>query len=320
LWHSAGNAEIEARKSAMKPASCAGIEGSRFRFTNVQSTRNAPLTHTNTHRKWPAASDVRTSVSEWSVFITTAPRQDCTLQETTDSVVQCGWEPVIFAEPDSTVVDGIRTIHNPTRLGVWHNWLQACRWAIEQNPEYILSVQDDARFHPDCKLLIEQLEWPKDAGYVSLYTPSHYQLFSDRRTQRKRGFYRIYSNSMWGAVALVFRPEMLKKIIEHPIATEWVGVRCQDISAWPELKKKRIANPWMIQNSDTAIGQIVTRGLKQRQYYFSPSPVEHISKYSAIGHGTNRGKRNCRISADHSEPLIPQVYKLKKQKKPNGPA
>ena len=38
----------------------------------------------------------------WSVAITTAPRQDCTLKKCVESVRQCGWEPVIFAEPGST--------------------------------------------------------------------------------------------------------------------------------------------------------------------------------------------------------------------------
>lgn len=217
----------------------------------------------------------------------------------------------MFAEPGSTQTT-CKTIQNETRLGVWHNWLNASRYALDQDCEFVLSAQDDARFHPDCKSLIESIQWPSDAGCVSLYTPSHYQLDS-RNQPRRLGLYPIRTSSMWGAVALCFRKETLQEIIEHKKAENWYGVRTKTLKDWPAMKRKRMEQPWLIQNSDTRIGQIVG-ALNLKLYYFNPSPVEHISKFSSIGHGSNRGKRNAGAIADPKLPLALQIFKPKQHR------
>lgn len=86
-----------------------------------------------------------------TVAVTTAPRKDCTLAYCLASIEACGWTPIVFAEPGSTETD-YQTITNPVKLGIWHNWLNACRWCLENSSsQYIMTVQDDSLFHPDCK-------------------------------------------------------------------------------------------------------------------------------------------------------------------------
>jgi hypothetical protein len=240
-------------------------------------------------------------LKDWTVVVTTAPRQECTLIETLESLEDCGWIPTIFAEPQSSL-SGIRArFDNETRLGVWHNWLKAVRWAIEQSNEYILTVQDDIDFHPESKLLLDELDWPEDAGYISLYTPSHYQ--NDDRL----GFYPVPTKCMWGACALVFKKQILIDFLKDPRVQSWRGISPKTKSIAAEVMALREKEPWRVQNSDYIIGKIV-RTLNKQLYYFNPSLCSHIARYSSIGHGGNSGKRNARLIADHSKSLKEQIY------------
>ena len=227
---------------------------------------------------------------KWAAVVTTAPRRDCTLRQCIDSMAACGWTPTIFAEPKSTTVRSYETFTNKSRLGVWHNWLQASRWAIEQRAEYIITVQDDSLFHPQSREFIESIQWPADAGFVSLYTPKHYSL-DNRKQLRPPGVRRVYTSSLWGACALVWRPETLAAVINHPIAKAWC---------------RRRPDPATVANSDTAIGRICN-AIGLGMWFCDPSPVSHIARFSTIGHGGNSGRRNAYRIADHSLPLSYQV-------------
>lgn len=218
--------------------------------------------------------------------VTTAPRQDPTIHTCLSSLQRSGWTPTVFAEPNS-VPTLWPTIQNTKQLGVWHNWLQACRWALAQNPDYILTSQDDCLYHPDSRSFIEELKWPAHAAFVSLYTPSHYSI------RKRPGVNHIVTQSLWGACALVFKPEVLEKIINHRIALGWKGIK---------------SNPTgLTANSDTAIGRICN-ALGLKMYFVDPSPVQHIARYSSIGNKDNTGKRNASRIAKHDLPLAQQVY------------
>ena len=128
-----------------------------------------------------------------TVAVTTAPRKDCTLAYCLASIEACGWTPIVFAEPGLTETD-YQTILNPAKLGIWHNWLNACRWCLENSSsDNIMTVQDDSLFHPDCKSFVDALLWPSKAAFVSLYTPKHYS------RGKPVGINRIYTKSLWGA-------------------------------------------------------------------------------------------------------------------------
>lgn len=263
---------------------------------------------------------------DWFVIVTTAPRREPTLQVCIDSLRDCGWgDPVVLAEPDSPACDA-RTIQNPERLGVWRNWVKSVKIALESDCDTILTVQDDTEFHPDSKAYAEKCMWPaSDCGFLSLYTPKHYSLHSNRNLAKLRkknpdapnvrpvGVNRIRTQSLWGACALVWSRQVLERVIEHPLIESWAGAAPK--SKDPKVYQSRLANPHVIANSDTAIGKIMNR-CGYSMWFVDPSPVAHIARFSAIGHGGNDGRRNAYRIADHSIPLeyqapIPQtVYQI----------
>lgn len=253
----------------------------------------------------------------WEVVITSAPRKEPTLRRCVESVIRAGWWPTIFAEPGTDVGNlEVPVVYNSERLGVWRNWKASIEYALERSPDAVLTIQDDMEFHPDSREFLEEVMWPRDTGYISLYTPSHYQTWHDG-TPREPGLYEVETASMWGACALCFPTKVLQSMQQVPKYHNWLGVppeRKDDESDSQYLRRKndllakRQANPWMIQNSDTVIGQLVRKSLKRRLYYINPSPSEHIATYSSCGHGNNTGKRNAMKVADHSIPLKDQVY------------
>ena len=249
---------------------------------------------------------------QWFVAVTTAPRQNCDLGQCVASLVEAGWTPTIFAEPDSTHLDGIDLpiIQNDTRLGVWHNWLASVRYGLATGAEYILTVQDDALFHPDSREFTESVMWPSpNTGFISLYTAKHYSF--NWRTHNKYaadnlkppGVNRCQTKSLWGAMALVFHRKTLEAMLEMPFVQNWLGARIRSRHKNAAVRANRKANPHLIQNSDTCIGQALLK-LGRDLYFIDPSPVQHISVFSSIGHG---GKRNCYRCADHARPLAEQV-------------
>lgn len=238
---------------------------------------------------------------KWAVAVTSAPRKPCVLMASIESLRLCDWEPVVFAEPGSTEVD-CETRWNESRRGVWHNWLESCRWALETGAEFVLTSQDDAIYHPDSRDFIESIEWPEGAAFISLYTPRHYS----RRNGKPRptGINRIITRSLWGAVSIAWRRDQLQATIDHKIARTWAGARPK--SGSQEVIDRRRAEPWRIANSDTAIGKICNaRG--RGMYFIDPSPVAHAAVTSTVGHGGNGGNRNAGRLADHSLPLDWQV-------------
>lgn len=291
------------RKSAQKIEEEAAKAGVVIPSTESQEPRQlAPRVHIPSPKK------------KWAVAITTAPRSPCTLEKTVQSVVDAGWEPVVFAEPGSTKVD-VKTFWNDKRLGVWHNWKQAANWCLEQQPEIAMTVQDDAHFHPESMEFAEHIVWPRaDVGYVSLYCPQHYQHWKDG-SRRPFGVYPVQTRSVWGAMALMFPPPVLSGLLDHRRARYWWGAKVRRKKGesrgefkrrWELTKQNRRENPHLIQNSDTAIG-IILRDMNRKLLYASPSPVDHFATVSSIGHGGNEGKRNAEYIADRSRSLFDQI-------------
>lgn len=253
-----------------------------------------------------AKAEIDKSKYKWFTAVTTSPRIDCTLQRSVDSMVACGFDPVIFAEPNSTILSNRLTIQNQKRLGVWHNWLNSCIYAIHNtDAEIIMTVQDDSLFHPDCKSFTELLLWPdEDCGFLSLYTPKHYTINRNTKENRPVGVNRIYTKSLWGACSLVWHRDVLKSVIESEIAQNWCGAKPR--SGKQSVYEKRRRNPEIIANSDTAIGKIMN-SLNKKMFFVDPSPVKHIAEHSTISHGGNRGRRNCHRCADWNISLMDQV-------------
>lgn len=253
-----------------------------------------------------------TSEVPWVVTVTTAPRAINYLPACLQSLAVAGWtDPVVFAEPESKVPAGVTTVQNETRRGCFHNWVHSARWALENTTaDQILMVQDDVVVHPDSRKVFEShCMWPKDAAFVSLYTPSHY-------SKKKAGILKVTTRNLWGTCAVVWRREILEAVIGSQLIQTWQGLpparkkgersdhhRQRRIEFTNERKK----NPHKINNSDYAAGLAVVR-LRKRMYFLSPSPARHIATVSSIGHAGNTGKRNCGPCADHATPLEHQVF------------
>jgi hypothetical protein len=250
----------------------------------------------------------------WAVAVTTAPRKQPTLETCLDSLQIAGFNPYIFAEPGNyPALNGIwhdRTIFHEEKKGVWWNWIESCRWTLENtDANVIMTVQDDSLFHPDCMEVAEKFLWPaEDTGFVSLYTPKHYSIRNHLKSKPERpiGLNRIATKALWGACAMIWPRKVLEMVMEHELIEGWLGAPLKTKSAWAERQQKRKEEPWTIQNSDTAIGKIMN-WTGRSMWFMDPSPVQHIAKYSAIKHGGNEGRRNCGRCAKYSEPLDQQV-------------
>jgi hypothetical protein len=251
---------------------------------------------------------------KWHAVVTTAPRRDPTLPSCLDSLMIAGWDFNIFAEPanydflNQQYQD--KTIFNKERKGVWWNWIESARWALENtDADVIMTVQDDALFHPDSKGVAEKFLWPDErVGFVSLYTPKHYstKMNLKSRPERPLGLNRIHTKALWGSCALVWPRKVLEQVMDHELIEGWLGAPIRTKSAWKEKQKKRKEEPWTIQNSDTAIGKIMN-WTNRTMWFLDPSPVQHIAQYSAINHGGNKGRRNCGRCAKYSQPLSEQL-------------
>lgn len=251
---------------------------------------------------------------QWFVLITSAPRKEPTLAECIASVRAAGWEPRIFAEPGTEAKD-VYVHQNINQLGVWHNWLNSCRVALQSNAQYIVTLQDDITLHPETREYVEKALWPDPkCGFLSLYTPKHYSLKRKPKNKYKPpGINKIVTNSLWGACALVFDRRVLAQVVYSQRAKTWLGAAPR--SGNRGVYQSRRSNPHTIANSDTAIGRIIN-DLKRTMWFIDPSPAEHIARYSSISHGDNTGRRNCIRCANHEMPLeeqapIPETYTLK---------
>jgi len=254
------------------------------------------------------------SLDKWAVVVTTAPRIEPTLSVSLDSLLIAGWNAKVFAEPgDYSYLNEANKgnlIQNRSKKGVWWNWVDSCKWALDNTTaENIMTVQDDSLFHPDSKSFVENFLWPReDAGFVSLYTPKHYSIRGHLKSKPPRplGLNRIVTKSLWGACALIFPRSVLQEMMDNPFIEEWRGANLKTKSAWERKKKERGENPHMIANSDTAIGKMMNN-MGKSMWFMDPSPVQHIAEHSAMGHGGNKGRRNCGRCAKYSTSLSEQV-------------
>ena len=249
----------------------------------------------------------------WFVAVTTAPRKEPTLQLCLDSLLINGWRPYIFAEPGVYQINDEykeNLIVHEKRKGIWWNWISSCRYALDNSDaDIIMTVQDDSLFHPDSKSFSEKFLWPcTTTGFVSLYTPRHYSKRQHLKSKPYRpiGLNHIPTRALWGTCAVIWPRKVLEQVMQHPMIENWRGARIKTKSAWENKKKEREKNPHTIQNSDTAIGGIMNK-MGRSMWFFDPSPVQHISKYSATNHGGNGGNRNCGRCAKYSVPLEDQI-------------
>lgn len=202
-----------------------------------------------------AGSPVRT----WAVGVTTAPRREPTLGRCIASVRAAGFEPRIFAEPDSPIphqARGLPVSWRESRAGPWPNYFLGLVELLVRAPaaDAYLMLQDDVILYPGeagvgLRAWLEEALWPHDdVGAVSLYT-------SRRYAAREAGWNRVQRSWTWGACAMLWpRARLVEFVgaaaarklrrgltpqtwrnIEHPIAS-WQRWRRRSIwAATPSL-------------------------------------------------------------------------------------
>ena len=246
--------------------------------------------------------------------VTVAPRSEATAHACLQSLQQAGIPTIAFCEPGSPRVSADRVIFNPHRLGCYGNWMSAARYVLEQTPaQKVLFMQDDTVVSPRSRQFLEH-GWPGGpVGFVSLYTPKHYQRkYVLRRasdglvarsypslSQAQRvapagwtaeaydwplGVNRIRTGNLWGACAMCFTREVLQALLAMPLVQRWRGVRFK--------KRTRPREPWEIANTDNMIGRALNR-LRLPMYFVNPSLAQHVASRSTIGHGGLGGRRQA---------------------------
>lgn len=235
-------------------------------------------------------------VTRWAVGITTAPRKQSTLHRCVDSVLRAGFDPVVFAEPDTPcnvplhvrIVRRPHTIATPAftasalgpdgRFGAWQNWYQSLKDLLELYPfaEAVCIFQDDCVLTRGVREFLEHDLWPSDrTGTVSIYAPN----FPGYEQAGVTGCKRVVGRHLMGAVANIFPRDVAEQIINTKSLSEWRGA-AKGEQPVPHLKKA----------IDTYIGHAVAE-LDKNTYYYTPSLAQHISATSSIGHGGSHGKR-----------------------------
>jgi GT2 family glycosyltransferase len=244
-------------------------------------------------------------VTKFAVGMTTATRRDSTLHQSLTSLMESGFDKVtVFAEPHAPTsmlnnISGVDIVRRPKtidilrpglfpagedqketgRFGCWQNYVQTMADLLVLYPEAeaILIVQDDAVFAKGIREFLEHDLWPSPVtGCVSLYTSRVHERTEAVGCKSRKDFGKM------GAVANIMPREVVQKIIDSPRSHSWRGNQ-NDFS--PE------DTAWLKKAADTWLGRSI-RGIGVRAYSYTPSFSQHVSKYSAVGHGDNSGKRS----------------------------
>ena len=145
-------------------------------------------------------------VTEWAIGVTTAPRNQATLDDCLASLAAAGWsQPRLFVDGDvslSAASAKLSATHRSPQIGAWPNYYLALAELVMRSPhaDAYLIVQDDAVFfkHPLLRSYVESVLWPGNrAGLVSLFCSRAY-------TRPTHGWHELDEPLVWGAQAIIF--------------------------------------------------------------------------------------------------------------------
>lgn len=253
--------------------------------------------------------------------INTAPRKIDYLPKTLRSIFRAGFQNVtVFSEPGCNVPVNVDWKPNPKLLGAWHSFKQAISetvwWSQESQHEYVAYFQDDVTIHPEAlDLLSKVLPNLGKFGYLSLYTPTHYNEKAGREIKNP-GMSVMHIPAAYGACALVFRLDVLKQFAETNVWNNWLGVPA--LHNTEEEFEKRRQDSTRIKHVDAGITKII-KELELPAIYFHPSLVQHIGEVSSLGHAPSpiqfekRSRRIAQHIVDFDKPLFNQVFKSDEQ-------
>lgn len=132
--------------------------------------------------------------------------------------------------------------------------------------KYFLCFEDDLKFSSKLVETLKTLDYPKDAGFITLYSPG-----SEYYPENKDFLYEIDWNRFYGTQAILFSRETLKLMIDNKDeVTETIGL--QDIQ-WKNFMIKKEYKIYATYNSYVQhIG--VISGLHQNNFHYSSNFIE----------------------------------------------
>jgi GT2 family glycosyltransferase len=213
---------------------------------------------------------------KWAIGMLSAPRRRPTLEQSLRSITSAGFSPLtLFAEPGTLLpkIENVSVVQRQEVLGCWRNTVQSLRDLLSRNPEaqIIALFQDDVICVRDAREYLDRELWPSpQAGLISIYAPE----WPGYEAKEIVGIRKIKHDSLMGACGLIYRRECLEAVLRHPFATDWRG-----------CYKGVIADPSKKAGADTWAG-LTARRTGWDVYTFSPSMLQHIAQFSALGHGT----------------------------------
>ena len=239
------------------------------------------------HKMTPSTTYGKRKV-HWAVGVTTHQRRICTLEETLKALVCAGWQEYrVFVDGSSDMSDyvlnssqwpgdfGITT--RDTAIGAWSNWLLALVELYQRSPkaDAYLVLQDDALLArlSNLREYVDEviMSLPEDV-MLSLYSSSH-------DSQASNGWNNYSEIWKIGALAFVFRPQSLQKLVGD--AQIWNLHRQDDESAQRGIDPK--IGSWAHANGVPV-------------WHPTPSLVQHIGDVSAIWkHARAVGRRRASL-------------------------
>lgn len=119
-------------------------------------------------------------MAKWAVGVVTAPRRTEYLSGTLRSLLAAGFDPVVFAEPESPVPSWFSggVVRRRKRYGDWANWATALYDLLLSEPDadYYFMAEDDGVFCRFKEYLEVRMPGLGEFATVSPYTPGRYHL------------------------------------------------------------------------------------------------------------------------------------------------
>ncbi|MEZ6132653.1 MAG: hypothetical protein R3C59_28635 [Planctomycetaceae bacterium] len=163
----------------------------------------------------------RPRVREWAVAVTTAPRNQETLDHCLNSLAAAGWNtPRIVIDGDVAISERwahLAVTQRLPKIGAWPSYYLTLIELLMRSPtaSAFMVVQDDVVFfqHPSLRTYLESVLWPGDQpGIVSLYCSRAY-------SAAERGWHSLNEPLIWGGQALVFSRETLMQLVSDAEVT-----------------------------------------------------------------------------------------------------
>ena len=220
-------------------------------------------------------------VKTWAVGVTTAPREQATLDDCLASLAAAGWNQLrLFADGNVSLTAAAAALpitHRHPQIGAWPNYYLALGELVMRSPHadaYML-VQDDVVFfqHRLLRSYLESILWPGNRpGLVSLFCSRAY-------TQRRTGWHVMQDALVWGGQAIIFPHDAAlrflsdSQVIYHRLSPWNVGLANID---------------WLIGEWALRVGMPV--------YLPTPSLAQHVGHVSALwpsvrAYGNRRASR-----------------------------